>query len=1033
MHPLARAALVALISLAPLPGLAQVSTTQSPISPAPGVLLFRDKPQDFIDQFWNAFSSDVAPYASRLSKWVTPLPKTVWEGTSGDHSHFTFLYGDTSSATRSALSHSTLNRACSLIDPTAIDPTAVGIINDWSANWEGTASEADANRVFIYTSTPIGDLTAPGWYDKSQADRSGCPDSAACHYGAIRFSCITYALPGQTLSASSYNITPGQSVTLNWTDTVYRDTAFDYVSSRDPVPPSNFCLRSPAPKTKCSATGFTLSGKDVTVYDGGEYDAELRRCTQQSSYNTFVVDPTGSVTVSPKTTTTYTFTCTNGNGTTKVSATVNVGAAVISKPDLTSSGVSPTSVTAGGAVKFSATIKNQGTAATGGSFPVLYQKATSSSGADASNIGTDGNAPALAAGAFETSTMDTSVSLAAGTWYVRACANTTNNSTFSVSESNTTNNCSAWTAVTVTAVATPVNGACAATHYSCSAGTSINNSSNSTSYTWTCAGSNGGTSASCSEAKSSPASVSCNPSPQNADVGQTVTWTATPAAGSSFASYAWSGDAPLAGKTGKTVSIQYATPGAKSGSVEATSGFITSLFGNGITATAVCDASVSVSSQPLINSCGASPNPSDINQQVRWTSSVSGGKTPYAYQWSGDVSGTVATPTASYSTAGQKNATLTVTDANGASVAKTCSTLTVNPPALPDLTSSGVSPGTANVGQATTLSATITNTGAAGTGAGFPDLFEISQVDNPSLFSQIYATKSYASAALSGGGSNTASVSYTFPSAGTWYVRACANTDARGNTPADSYTGTPESNYGNNCSGGWTVVTVGSVCFGLGCTTGDAGTGPGGPGGPGSACYYGWNGQPKTNVPSQCCSLTPGVCPAAPTASLSASPAQVDVGQSSTLSWNSTGATNCSGTGFAAGAPSGSRSTGKLNSAGTQNYQVTCSGPGGTSAPAFASVEVLAPNLNITAAPARVRNGGTATLSWSASGVKRCTVSGPGVSASGNADKNNSFSAGSPQTITVSGQSTYTISCTTNGPPISKSVTVNVLPGFQEF
>ncbi len=48
---------------------------------------------------------------------------------------------------------------------------------------------------------------------------------------------------------------------------------------------------------------------------------------------------------------------------------------------------------------------------------------------------------------------------------------------------------------------TPVNGACAATHYACTAGTSANNVSGTTSYTWNCNGANGGTSTSCLESK----------------------------------------------------------------------------------------------------------------------------------------------------------------------------------------------------------------------------------------------------------------------------------------------------------------------------------------------------------------------------------------------------------------------------------------------------------------------------------------------------------------------------------------------------
>ncbi len=159
-----------------------------------------------------------------------------------------------------------------------------------------------------------------------------------------------------------------------------------------------------------------------------------------------------------------------------------------------------------------------------------------------------------------------------------------------------------------------------------------------------------------------------------------------------------------------------------------------------------------------------------------------------------------------------------------------------------------------------------------------------------------------------------------------------------------------------------------------------------------------------------------------PTASLSASPTEVAVGGSATLAWNSTNATSCAGTGFSTGgAPSGSASTGSLTTVGPHNYQVVCSGPGGTSAPSFATVEVLPPNVTINADPARVvSSGNSTTISWSATGVNSCTVTGPGVSTT--------TSSGS-QAVTVSAQSTYTITCDS----LSDSVTVNITSDFDEF
>lgn len=69
--------------------------------------------------------------------------------------------------------------------------------------------------------------------------------------------------------------------------------------------------------------------------------------------------------------------------------------------------------------------------------------------------------------------------------------------------------------------------------------------------------------------------------------------------------------------------------------------------------------------------------------------------------------------------------------------------------------------------------------------------------------------------------------------------------------------------------------------------------------------------------------------PAVPTATLTASPTSVEKGSSATLTWSSTNASSCTGTGFSAGgATSGSVSTGALTA--TTNYSVSCTGTGGT-------------------------------------------------------------------------------------------------------
>ncbi|MDP2598571.1 MAG: Ig-like domain-containing protein [Candidatus Liptonbacteria bacterium] len=88
--------------------------------------------------------------------------------------------------------------------------------------------------------------------------------------------------------------------------------------------------------------------------------------------------------------------------------------------------------------------------------------------------------------------------------------------------------------------------------------------------------------------------------------------------------------------------------------------------------------------------------------------------------------------------------------------------------------------------------------------------------------------------------------------------------------------------------------------------------------------------------------VTGGIFPP-PTASISANPASVAMNGISQISWSSTNATNCSGSGTnGLAAPSGGPWTTPPLIAST-TYQVICTGPGGTSTPATVTVNIIAP------------------------------------------------------------------------------------------
>ncbi len=86
------------------------------------------------------------------------------------------------------------------------------------------------------------------------------------------------------------------------------------------------------------------------------------------------------------------------------------------------------------------------------------------------------------------------------------------------------------------------------------------------------------------------------------------------------------------------------------------------------------------------------------------------------------------------------------------------------------------------------------------------------------------------------------------------------------------------------------------------------------------------------------------VVPPAPSVSISASPASLITGNSSTLSWSSSNASGCAASGSWSGSRSGSgsASTGVLNTAGTYTYTISCTGSGG-SANASTTVTATSP------------------------------------------------------------------------------------------
>ncbi len=170
--------------------------------------------------------------------------------------------------------------------------------------------------------------------------------------------------------------------------------------------------------------------------------------------------------------------------------------------------------------------------------------------------------------------------------------------------------------------------------------------------------------------------------------------------------------------------------------------------------------------------------------------------------------------------------------------------------------------------------------------------------------------------------------------------------------------------------------------------------------------------------------------PLPPTAQLVASASTVAAGQPVTLTWQSTGASQCTASGGVSGdgwsgtlAPNGSLPITETSAASVQ-YSVNCAGAG---VPASAEVTVTvmpAPTASITSSASSVTAGVGFTLNWQTSGVTSCDASG-GISGDGwtGAEPSN---GSAPVTESAAGSDVYVLTCQTAGAPVVSQVTVTV-------
>jgi len=171
----------------------------------------------------------------------------------------------------------------------------------------------------------------------------------------------------------------------------------------------------------------------------------------------------------------------------------------------------------------------------------------------------------------------------------------------------------------------------------------------------------------------------------------------------------------------------------------------------------------------------------------------------------------------------------------------------------------------------------------------------------------------------------------------------------------------------------------------------------------------------------------------------------IQVLQSASLSWSTSGATSCTATGGtgtdgwngSVGTASAGTSTGLILLPGTYTYTLTCNGPGGTGAPSSVVLNVIpvapltATVTSFNAMPSNIQTGQSSSLSWSSNGATSCAASGGTGSDGWQGSVGTSSTGFSTGAINVAGSYTYTLTCSGAvgaGPPSSVIVNVSAAP-----
>ncbi len=168
-------------------------------------------------------------------------------------------------------------------------------------------------------------------------------------------------------------------------------------------------------------------------------------------------------------------------------------------------------------------------------------------------------------------------------------------------------------------------------------------------------------------------SGSCYAIQSQGNVGDTITFTASPTGGNGNYTYSWSGDEGIYGSN-QSVSRSYSYSGIKNATV--------TIYSNGQSITRNCSTQINqntYTNNTLNLYCTVNPSSAYTGDSVNWTANANGGNGYYTYTWSGtdNMYGNNQNAYMTYNTPGTKYGYVTVYS-GGQSITRTCSISVMN-------------------------------------------------------------------------------------------------------------------------------------------------------------------------------------------------------------------------------------------------------------------------------------------------------------------------------------------------------------------